>query len=239
MTEEEIQKLQKEYEDLKAKHETVTRQYKGSTDEAMRLKGELDEARAALEDAKRRSSGSGDFNESFQEILGKDGAEKVANLLSSVVKPLAEKVDSLLGNEAKRLFDRFRNDHPGLTGDLVGAFDQKLKAIKSAYSDIESAMNDAYMLIGGAEADRKAKEDAEAKRKAASDNQRIHEESGSDGAGDRNSGNVNVTLEELTKQLEALQSQNAVNAASGHEDAALIAKMRVLQKKIASMRKTS
>lgn len=242
LTEEEVKKLKTQVEEIQGKLETVTRQYNGSTSEALRLKDELTQVREELENAKRQvETRSPASDEAVQKVFGEDGAGVITDLLQKVVKPLQDKVDSLLTKGAEEEFKRFKNSHPGLKGEILTLFQQKLEALKPAYSDVGSAMTDAYRLIGGEEADRKALETVspeEAKRLAEEERKRAAGIVGTPNAGDsRIPGDGSSTeLTILEKKLEAMQSKAAVNSLAGTTDFKLLAEIEGLTEKIASLK---
>lgn len=242
---EEVKKLKDQVQELTSKLETVTRQYNGSTSEALRLKKELEDVQDALQSAEGKLRTSKD-QESFQKLWENDQASAVQHIVQESVKPLMDKVDALFQDKAEQVFNSFKAKHPGLTGDVLNQFNEKLKTLKPVYTDLVTAMNDAFRLVGGDTADQKARQDADEAEKARRAQQQsqiegaqIVAQAGVSESGDRNSSasRASDAVSQVEQELEALRSQSAVNSLAGTDDLHILVRIQELERKLEELKK--
>lgn len=161
------------FEQLQAKVETLTRQYDASTKEGLRLKGEVDKLKE--ENAELRKKKSADAS-NFDKVLEEQGLQGAVNqLLENATAPLKDEIARLKGDRANEIVSAFRNAHA--KAFAVEGFDERFAAeydrVKAVYDNPNEALEKAYILAGGRDAELQAgktqeKETAEeeARRKA-------------------------------------------------------------------------
>lgn len=212
-----LKKLQEEVETLK-------RQYKGSTDEALRLKEENERLKEA---ASKPVSISED---EIQKTIDEKGFSEA---FGKLINPLKQQLDDLLNERSNQIYQSFKLAHKGLeNADVEGRFNDELKKLKGVYS-INEAMEKAYKLAGGPEAENATVEE---KKEAQDDEdaEKTEEVVLKNGSGSENNGapsSSKTPAEALAKQISDLEYEAAVLSNSGRSGAAmeLLAKADVLR----------
>lgn len=135
-----FKRLEEENRKLRQKVEELTRQYKGSTEEALRLKRQLEE-----KENERRQS----FDEdSFQRLIDEKGLKgALETFLSEKISPLEKTLESLVQDRTAEVIMRFIETHPELKDpEVLERFNQELSSLKKAYSNPDEAMEKAFYL---------------------------------------------------------------------------------------------
>lgn len=153
--------LEKTVEELTGKLDTLNRQYKGSTEEALRLKNELDtlsQDRDKLRElVTSNSSQRIENDDTFQSIVEKEGLqEAIRRVVREETSPLSVKVDKLSDKDVDEVYNTFKLAHPGLKDDVLTKFDTEFNRLKGVYDSVEEALEASYAVIGGVKADQEA-----------------------------------------------------------------------------------
>jgi len=229
--------------ELSEKVEKLTQQYTGSSEEALRLKEERDKLALKVAELEVQVSSSRDLDRSLQTDGDQNPIAAIDKIVESRVADLTKKVDALLGDHSKNVFNTFKNEHPGLDGDVLVAFNTKLEQLKRIYTDPVSAMKDAYKLVGGLEADVKAREAAgkgqqtvDAQQQSQQQQENVVNQVVENGSNqDRNSLNNQPT--DLENKLNILKSQHLQNSLMGRTDIPLMVEIKKLQAQIKGLTK--
>ena len=150
---------------LSEKIDTLSRQYNASTEEALKLKKVNEELAQRIEElteeASQKPSQRIEDLDTFQAIVEKEGLPRaVEKLLLNKVAPLQAEIQAIRKEKADKIYDDFKAAHPGLKDEVLTRFDKEFSRLKGVYDNVEEAMEAAYTLINGSEADRVAKEAA-------------------------------------------------------------------------------
>lgn len=139
--------------EIETKLETVTRQYAGSSAEAIRLKEENEKLKKDLEEAKRQPSVSSD--KVFQQLVEEKGLQAaIDHLVNEKLTSIESKVDGLYTKESKKIYEDFKASHKGLVNvEVLARFEKEFNSLKGVYSDMNEALEKAYLLAGGKEAE--------------------------------------------------------------------------------------
>jgi len=144
-----INPLETKVAELSTQIETVTRQYKGSTEEALRLKEENEKLKKEIGEVKIKSELPSE--EQFQNLVDKWGLRgAIEQLFAPKVASLEEKINALVTKDANQLLETFKSSHPALLDAAFQTkFNAELSVLRDAYKDINEAMERAYILAGG------------------------------------------------------------------------------------------
>lgn len=201
-----LKKLQEEVETLK-------RQYKGSTDEALRLKEENERLKEA---ASKPATISED---ELQKVIDEKGFSEA---FGKLINPLKQQLDDLLNERSNQIYQGFKAAHKGLeNAEVEGRFNDELKKLKGVYS-INEAMEKAYKLAGGPEAENAKVEE---KKEPQGDEKDENEEvvlKNAGGSENKGAPSPELTSEEkISKQISDLEYEAAVLSNSGRSGAAM------------------
>lgn len=232
-------KVQEQLNTANEKIDELKRQYKGSSDEALRLKTDLDSAATKLSELESKfdlASAQPITDDGLQDVVEKEGlVAAIAKATEGIMKPLQDKVNRLVNKEVDLVLSDFKTRHPGLKDDILTKFDTEFDRLKSAYPTVEEAMEAAFKVIGGSEADveaNKGKKTEELIDKSNSDTETATKNVSEDGS-DRSTPPVN-TQAEVQTQIARLTG-DAVQLEAENRDASLIwAQVEELRVKAAS-----
>lgn len=230
-----LERIVKLEESLKARDaaiDTLKRQYSGSSEEALRL-------RAELESLKTKTMTKAD-EQGFQKRIEEVGyVQAVKELLHAELEPIRTSTESLLQKEADKLLSDFKQKHPGLKGDVLAKFDAELTRLKKVYHDVGEAMEAAFRVVGGEAADRSIqssdaseKGKSELDKKAEEDKARLAQLA-SGGDGDRRGLTVSPKAS-LEKQILDLSTQATQREWNGQDATDLWVKIEGLKAKLNS-----
>lgn len=208
----------KQLETANKKVEELTRQYTGSSKEALRLKEELEEVKEKLsqiESSPSHATDDADFNRRVEAVgLG----QAIKELVSGIVKPIQQKTEDLAKKEAEELYDAFKTKHPGLNGELLAKFDKEFARLKKVYESPSEALEAAYLIVGGREADeviarqKKEKEDAQNTDSQSEEDKKLAAQNAGTGSEDRRSqpknpkADIQAQIQKLTGQAISLEA---------------------------------
>lgn len=146
------QGIDEQLKKLNDKLEDLTRKYKGSTEEALRLKEENDKLKANLQESSTTVNSS---DKDFQKILETAGLEAaVSHLVSSKIAPVVKKVETIYEDKSQKIVDDFIVSHKGLANQKVlENFNSEFQLLKMTYKNPLEALEKAYILAGGREAE--------------------------------------------------------------------------------------
>jgi len=152
--------LEKTVTELTGKLDTLNRQYQGSTEEALRLKNELEtisQDRDKLREVVAGSSQRIEDNDTFQSLVEKEGLHNaIRRVVREETNPLSVKVDKLGNKDVDAVYNTFKSAHPGLKDDVLTKFDKEFNRLKGVYDTVEEALEASYAVVGGAKADQEA-----------------------------------------------------------------------------------
>lgn len=138
---------------LEAKIEELGRQYKGSSEEALRLAQENEALKKQLDSMK--SGNADDIDEGdFQKLVDKVGLKKaIEQTLGPKIAALENELKGVVKEKAEEMLAKFEASHVGLKhADVKTRFEAELGHLKKVF-DITTAMEKAYLLAGGKEAE--------------------------------------------------------------------------------------
>ncbi len=220
------------FRELESKIVKLTEQYAGSTKEALRLKEENDKLQKEMEEL--RTTGQGQTDEEFDQIANEKGlSAAVDHLLKKRVRTLEEKIDGISSKEAEKLYKDFKNSHKGLSNpDILAKFEAEHAKLSTVYDDPMQALDRAYILAGGPEAEKNlAKQDDP---KAEEDRKKAEAEALRNAGGnpEESTGTPAVKLsdtEKIKKQIEDLEFKAAVLANSGRDNSLVLTEIDELR----------
>jgi hypothetical protein len=225
------------FKKLQEEHETLKRQYKGSSDEALRLKQENEELK---KQTATRKPATPENDQAFQKIVEEKGfLGALKHVVEEVVSPLAAKTETLFGKEEKSALTSFKANHPGLTGELETKFNEELERQKKVSASIDQAMESAYRIVSGSEADAKAQEAAKAEKEKQdlakkSEEDKAKLEAGvSGGSKDGRQAPVNPNAA-LSEQISQLQTQAYQKEANGQDATEIFVRIEQLKNQLAA-----
>lgn len=145
-----LNQLKSSIVELTEKLETVKRQYSGSSEEAIRLKKELEQKNKELETLKKSPTSKLTLNDdAFNQIAEKEGTVvAIQKIIEETIRPIHSKVEKVFEKESKVVLDNFKANHPGIEGEAEVKFTKELERLKGVYDSIEEAMESAYVLAG-------------------------------------------------------------------------------------------
>ncbi len=146
------QGIDEQLKKLNDKLEDLTRKYKGSTEEALRLKEENDKLKSNLQESSTTVSSS---DKDFQKILETAGLEAaVSHLVSSKIAPVVKKVETIYEDKSQKIVDDFIASHKGLANpQVLEKFNAEFQLLKMTYKNPLEALEKAYILAGGRDAE--------------------------------------------------------------------------------------
>jgi hypothetical protein len=146
--------LKAQLDEMNGKLERYKEQVSGSSKEALRLKEENDALQKRIEELEK--SKVAHPNADFQKIMEDQGLEAaVLHAVKGEIASLQTKVDKYEEDEAERTLNEFKATHKGLADPKVlEAFDRELAKLGNVYDNVEEAMEKAYLLAGGPQAEK-------------------------------------------------------------------------------------
>lgn len=212
------------FEKLSTEVETLKRQYTASSEEGLRLKKELDQAKE--ENAELRKKKSTDAS-AFDKILEERGLQgAVSTLLEEATAPLKEELKKMRETNADSVYKKFRDNNKAFEADgFADKFAAEYERVKGVFSDPNEALEKSYILAGGKDVELtlkpKTKEEIEAEEKArkAAEEAARNNASGGDGGQE---GTVNAkteldTVESLSAKISELWTKyHALGPQTGH-----------------------
>lgn len=143
--------------ELTEKIEVLSRQYQGSSEEALRLKTERDELALVVTELKQTKTVVPQNDEELNDRIAKVGmAQAFQELIANAVKPFVDQQKKDLETKVETVLSTFKSKHPGLKDDILTRFDKEFSRLKTVYTDPNEAMEAAYAVIGGIKADEEA-----------------------------------------------------------------------------------
>lgn len=208
-----LKDLKAQLNEMNSKLERYKEQVKGSSEEALRYKDENEKLKRQIEEIEKR--GNVESNPDFQRIVEEQGLEAaIDHTLTSKIASLQKRLDAYETRESAKVFESFRNSHQGLNdSDVLKKFDREFDRLKGVYDDVNEAMEKAYVLAGGRDAE-KPQETVDPQKKAAEEEAVRRNVAG----GEDDSRPAPVEGEQATKiqqQINDLQYQALVLQASG------------------------
>jgi len=147
-----------ELTDLQRKHDELKRQYGSSSEEAIRLTQEVEELKDSIKNLEASKTVVPQNDEEFNQRVAEVGmAVALREIVADVVKPLTEKVRTQEDERVDKILAEFKGKHPGLKDDTIAKFDKEFDRLKSVYPSVYEAMEAAYRVVGGEQADTVAK----------------------------------------------------------------------------------
>lgn len=224
-----------ELKSLQEKHDTLKRQYGASSEEAVRLSKKVDELEEQIKNLKVSRVSLPQNDEEFNALVANVGlAAAIKTVVQGEVKPIADKTEELYGKESKKILSDFKTKHPGLTGEILAKFDKEFDRLKVVYDDIHEAMEKAYTIVGGLDADKAAETDRKAGIAASqpdTEKQRVISNASGD-PGNRQPSPVDPNAE-LTTKIEKLQGDALAKEASGRDATDLWTRVEQLKEQLA------
>lgn len=142
-------------------------QVKGSSEEALKLKQDLEDARSKIEELSVPKPTAPTNDEEFKQRVNEVGyAKAIREIVNAAVEPLQERTQALVDKDVNGILDNFKSNHPGLKDEILTKFDKEFDRLKSVYSTPQEAMDAAYAVIGGLQADETTKQPAKEAEKA-------------------------------------------------------------------------
>jgi hypothetical protein len=142
-----------EFVELQKKHDTLKGQYKGSTEEALRLKEENERLKKENEEMRSKPTAKREADATFSKILEEEGVEAAVEYKLTQTQKRSE-----AARKATEIYNNFKATHKGLSNpEVLARFDQEFATLKDVYSDVNVALEKAYVLAGGAQAEKPSK----------------------------------------------------------------------------------
>jgi hypothetical protein len=211
--------LEERFKALEAKVERYKDQVKGSSEEALRLKEENDKLRKDLESAKAGSA----TDKSFESLIEEHGLAKAVDMrLNEKLSKIETTINGLLNKDAQKVYDDFKANHKGLqNAEVLAQFDQEFNKLKDVYSSVNEALEKAYVLAGGKDA-----ETVVGSKPEKTEEQRIAEEKlaqgQSGGATDKRTPTTKPSsVEELQQTINDLEYQAHLASSQGYDRRAI------------------
>jgi len=152
---------------LKESVDTLKRQYAASSEEALRLKGKNDELEAAVKVANESQIAIPKNDEEFNQRVEKVGlVNAILGLVQEVTKPNSDRLNDLVKEKVDKTVSNFKSKHPGLKDEILVKFDKEFNKLKGVYDNADEALEAAYSIVGGKEADALAELPAKDKQAA-------------------------------------------------------------------------
>ncbi len=149
--------IEGQMKELTTKLETLTNQYNGSTKEALRLKEENESLKKKVAEVSQATV-NGTTEDGFQKLVDQHGFLKAISMtFGGQVTSLQEKLDSLMTKEAEKVLENFKAVKKGLANaEVFKKFEEEYQKLQGVYSNVSEAMEKAYVLAGGVEAENSA-----------------------------------------------------------------------------------
>jgi len=140
---------------LEEKLDQLKGQYKGSSEEALRLKEENDKLKKEVEKLKEAGVASGDMDASFNKIMEEQGiGAAVDYVMNKKLASLEKKVSRFEEKESAKVLEDFKASHKGLDQpEVFEKFEKEFNALSKITDSLSEAMEKAYILAGGPSAE--------------------------------------------------------------------------------------
>lgn len=162
---------------LEEKLDQLKGQYKGSSEEALRLKEENEKLKKEVEKLKEAGVASGDMDASFNKIMEEQGiGAAVDYVMNKKLASLEKKVSKFEEKESQQVLEDFKTSHKGLDQpEVMEKFEKEFNTLAKVTTGLNEAMEKAYILAGGPSAEKAsvAEENAETPQK---DGKKVEEE---------------------------------------------------------------
>lgn len=208
------------FKKLREENETLKRQYKSSTEEALRLKGENETLKKLAEDAKAKPQ-KNETDADFQRIMEEEGLEAaIDHKIAQRTKPLQNVVAEITVEKSRKIYDAFKASHVGLQNpDVEAKFDAEFDKLKDVY-DLSIAMEKAYVLAGGREAEAQPKDKVEDPKRKETETEIVKNVAGGEDdkrpvpATDTSIEGIQRKINDLVYQAAILSNQGRISEAS-------------------------
>ena len=228
---EELNKLKSTVAELTEKYETIKRQYSGSSEEAVRLKKELEQKTKEIEGFKKPSTKISLNDDAFNQLVEKEGTVvAVQKVVEELFKPYASKIDKVYEGESKKIMQNFKANHPGIEGEAEVKFTKELERLKGVYETLDEALEAAYVLSGV----RPSQDSAQKNLKEASEKEKEEILKKAQGGSQDSKGVPIDPNAEIKTKLEDLRFKALMAEAEGRDSMSYWAEIDKLNMKLAS-----
>jgi len=208
---------------LKEQHDTLKRQYGASSEEALKLKAQVEELQESLKKLESAKASIPSNDEEFKQRVNEVGyAQAIKEIVDAAVKPIAEQTQSLVNKDVDKILEDFKAKHPGLKDDILAKFDKEFDRFKSVYDTVQEAMDAAYAVIGGVTADKPAetptKEIDETTQQHEKDKKELAANAGGSPDGTRSTpGKTEAFMDKQIEELRATAIQKEANGRNAED----------------------
>lgn len=142
-----VENLKAQIDESNKKLKELEARYEGSSKEAIRLK-DLNEK---LEGKVRELESNKTQEVDISSIIEQGGDP--FDIFNKVLEPIRNDLESLKKEKVEKIYNDFKQKHPGLKDEVLNNFNTEFERLKKVYSNVGDALEAAYKIVGGEKAD--------------------------------------------------------------------------------------